>query len=761
MSSLPRQSIGETPEFQPDAYLAANPLVLTSSLKRKERSQAILVSLVLFALAVSLRVFGVQSFAQQADERHWVSRSAKVVLRFERKDYGSVTTHLGHPGLPPALAMAVAQQVSRPWNRIVGSRIPSLSIDRVAASRLAALLLSSLAIPIVFFCGRRYLGGPAALLAAIALAFDPQHVSTARLAHIDGTLVTLVTGCFFAFLSSEESPRPWKTVVGGALFGLAIATKPTAIALLPAFFLIRVARMAIFRHQTSLLAARDLVGILVAHVILLLLWTKLWDKNHNFISLHRVKLRAARWVHDAGAFLGDHDLLFLGAFTVSLVPLALFVSRRRGERPHSFDRLACLAAIPIVFLLLRFDSLPLENILRFWGWVFKLSSAKHHAYGHAVEPVVGYIQIWWRKASPFLWVGALCLPLALRDDLASRNPRWFTVGALAAVIIWTAMLSTSSKQAFRYLLPVYPLALSVAGWSILQATLRLRSGARRGLLVGLFVPLLVWQGLSLPDAALSVNPLSGSFAAAVDRGLTPVPAGYDRALRMANAHASEHGDILEVLGDLELVQSEYARMFAPEERRLRISPFRGGLGAEWLLEFGGWSDAEHNDADFRSFSDRPFERVYDSVVLSTLHRLRPQRVGETRRLEIGRARSRVGKMRRNDSGVRVLRIRPPEKRDYAFFDLPVRVEAGETIFVFSLRLGNVPVGRLPEEMALRLEANDGCAREVLVRDLLPVTAAPFEHELHCSFSQPTLVRLSGWWENTVPLEIGDVRVERR
>ncbi|MCB0359452.1 MAG: phospholipid carrier-dependent glycosyltransferase, partial [Bdellovibrionales bacterium] len=176
-----------------------------SSAERPSIPTILLLALFCYIVALVPRLYDVESRIMQADEEHWIERSADVIRNIEAHKWSVVTSHLSQPGLPPALAMALGQAVADVYNskrdREWGD--PGY-IDRLRASRSANAILSSAVAPVVYVGALSVIGQGPALLAALLLALDPHHISISRLAHVDGGLTLLATLALFLYLAAER-----------------------------------------------------------------------------------------------------------------------------------------------------------------------------------------------------------------------------------------------------------------------------------------------------------------------------------------------------------------------------------------------------------------------------------------------------------------------------------------------------------------------------------------------------------------------------
>ena len=115
--------------------------------------------------------------------------------------------------------------------------------ERIAArARVPSLLLGAGLVLAAYLWGRRLFGPAAALLGTGLVAFSPNLLAHASLATEDLGCTALMFAAVWAFWTAMRSLRPRDWIVGGAVTGLALLAKYTALLLAPIYVTIAVAR---------------------------------------------------------------------------------------------------------------------------------------------------------------------------------------------------------------------------------------------------------------------------------------------------------------------------------------------------------------------------------------------------------------------------------------------------------------------------------------------------------------------------------------
>jgi 4-amino-4-deoxy-L-arabinose transferase-like glycosyltransferase len=255
------------------------------------RRAGLLTSLGLFLAALLPRAAGLGSFVT-ADEAKWVYRSAQFLGALLRGDLagtvvnltpGVTTTWLGASGLAAYYALHRAE-LAVPFTAWLAS-LPEFRADLgvLVAVRWPMVLLTSLSVVAFYHLARRLVAGPAALLAALLLAFDPHFISLSRVLGHDapaGVFVGLALLAFLPPLTSPGlpgSPAGWRwTIISGAMSGLAWLSKSPAFFLAPFVGLVALVEA---RRQRSALTdwlLRLAVWGIAGWIVFALVWPAGW-----------------------------------------------------------------------------------------------------------------------------------------------------------------------------------------------------------------------------------------------------------------------------------------------------------------------------------------------------------------------------------------------------------------------------------------------------------------------------------------------------
>ena len=123
-----------------DFFEIRNSLTLIYLMKNKN---LYFTSFLLFLLFLSLRVPGIFSLSVQPDEYHWRERSLEILTQFREHNISNLTTHLGQPGVPPALLMAFGDWAASKIG-LIGTTFGEYRFDYLHAARFMCAFVSSL-----------------------------------------------------------------------------------------------------------------------------------------------------------------------------------------------------------------------------------------------------------------------------------------------------------------------------------------------------------------------------------------------------------------------------------------------------------------------------------------------------------------------------------------------------------------------------------------------------------------------------------------
>ncbi len=687
-----------------------------------------------------------------------------MLLRVNRGDYISATSHLGHPGVPPSLVMAAGQ--------VVGRRIGGEYSDKLTASRAGNAILASLAIPLTFLIGALFLRFEVGLLAALLLVFDCQHLAFSRVAHIDAGLTVFVTASIALFLAAEQRSSTGLKLLAGLTWGLALATKATAVALLPALLLFKLIRWGLWtgaqEERPRPIDWSDLGAILVGHLALAAIWTKLWDPNHNFISVHHVNPAIARLIEGVGGVLRSHLELAIPAVLALIVTLLLFVRRKKW----SWDRKSIALGLALILagaLSLCWLAAPaLANITRFWGWVIGLSDVKHQAYGHAAQEStrLGYAEIWFRRLPSLVIVGTVVGLLSFRRARQSPSDNRLLAPVLlfAVPLLFTLMLSVSAKQSVRYLLPSFPALYLFAAWGLFEFAARFRRDSRLTSQLIIITVTAVQIAVAwswYPHYSAFANSISGGFEVEVRRGVTLMPVEYERALEVVDSHARATGvrQRLAVAGDVDLMRYGYQRWLRGRDPMLEFWPFHTGYFSQWLLEFEDFRREREAVPNYRGRLEPELTHSLWGAPIYILYRIQPPDFSQPIVIPPVHTIHDTGWMRYEES-MRIRHARPGR-------DLPGLLHFGQRLrakpgnYRIRHRLA-LPAGLVkdvePSAAVLLIELGNECRREVLRREL--VAGAYTWIDMMCPLKEDRAPELRAYWYGNVGIKLAEIVIDR-
>ena len=157
----------------------------------------VLAILLLFLLALAPRIVGIVQQDPQGDELFWNERSSVLLTKLLDGQVSEATSHLGHPGIPAASAMALA--------KFVNSKLPhKLQTDELAAARIGNAILSAFISPCVFLALLPIAGWAIAFIASVFLALDVQHIAISRIAHVDSSFSIFVILCLGFYFKAVQ-----------------------------------------------------------------------------------------------------------------------------------------------------------------------------------------------------------------------------------------------------------------------------------------------------------------------------------------------------------------------------------------------------------------------------------------------------------------------------------------------------------------------------------------------------------------------------
>ncbi|MCB0321929.1 MAG: glycosyltransferase family 39 protein [Bdellovibrionales bacterium] len=755
---------------------------LWSRLRPRRRGVVVVLSVLLLFLALLFRLPALRDDGPQADEIHWKSRSAQTLALLKQGDFASFTKHLTHPGVPPAIVMGVGQFLANRYNRANDLELgdPGFA-DRLVGARAANAFVSAFAAPAVFLLFLVPLGTTPALLAGLLLALDPHHIGLSRQAHLDSILTLCVLLTVGTYVHAVRLRRLSLKLLAGFFWGLAILTKPTALAVLPALAAYKLVRVLLVSKDTdkgerTIVSLSDVFAALVGQATFVLLYNRMWYHDSDYRIRLGIKSKLADGVYAVGSFLQATPLVPLAL--LAGLGIATYALRRKGKALAVLLPVSALLAS--IVLALTLVPQVLENIIRFWLWVVGLSREKHVGYGITwPAPEGGYLELYLNELPLLCLAGVVLATIFCLWDLRSirglrtRERMALVVYLPVFVVLWTFPLSISDKQTIRYVMPAVPMVYLLSGFGFVRLlkSLLQRVSEQRGLVtapprafVAYAACLVGFQGYLdakwAPDFNLFYNQLSDGLQGAVERGTGLSLAGTADVVNfLAAKEPFAKGQPLLVMtaGDPQVLQYQARRVGLPTSkvRFIGVQPLHS---ADYLVSFPQFRKHMLAEESLELTKQQPvFSYEREGASLVTVHQIPVPRYNGDFHVKARRTRRQVG---RSDAFVEdAVSVLPGrDARGYMLFALnpPLPPDAYRAKFQLQLPSTASLGGLQPERYAVRLDFGR-CERVVTLGEL---SGEPASFDVSCDFQDNVRPQLRIYWFGNVPTTFLAVDIER-
>ncbi len=543
-----------------------------------------LLLILIWSLSLFARLDQVAIVVPQGDEIIWKNRAETVIQKLSEHSFKDWSTHLNHPGIPPAVLMSLGQVLAKQWNaRLALQPEDSKFCDALCGSRIPIALFSSLIVPLVFFTVLA-LGGPfMAVLAALTVTFDSFLLETGRIAHLDGVLAVFVFATALLYILGAKNNSNTYKILAGLCWGLAVATKPLAVLALPAFVLTNALVWFSRRRRnetvTSPVTWADVWGLTAGQALVALLYTRFWEHYSPYIYRLGIRTPIARIVYQTGNFFQQHLLIILAAILLGISLAVLthrsYLNTRNLIAYHAYQVLSYLSCLLVA---VTFFPAVCENIVRFWFWVAGLSKLQHDGGPGILPPKYGYLEFLFVKTPESVLLGTLLaiffVIYALPKLKSLYSIEAFACLGLLITFFWAGFLSVSGKQSLRYLASVMPFIAVAAsyGWISFGRLLftRFRQAWLKVLTGTLLILTSTSPALSHPFYISYFNWLSGGIERAQQAQLSFHFAGHHRLFAALHKASHTRKEALKVLvsGELlQVVKTGYFRLY-PQDKEL-------------------------------------------------------------------------------------------------------------------------------------------------------------------------------------------------
>lgn len=711
----------------------------------------ILIATLLFLITLVPRIRHIAKDEPQPDEIHWEHRSYGVVEHYRSGQLANLTTHLHHPGIPPALLMGLSEVIAEKVNlaRAVERGEPGY-ISRLKSSRMVMAISASLIVPALFLLLFPLVGFRIALLSASLLAFDPMHISLSRMAHLDAFLTLLVTLCFFTFVYATRKNSRMLFFLSAFFWSLCILTKPTAAAILAGLFSYRLFKIYFAKEKLEIISFLDYWLCYFALAFFSFFYTRLWFYHHTAkykLDISGQYLKST--LYHYGHYLNGHLIYSSIISCVFLICLLYFFLKKKM---HLFQVTAIFLSL---FLPLFLIPQVVENFVGFWSWVVGLSGEKHEAWGKVWEaPRYGYLEIFLRR-TPTLIICAVVVGLCFigtRFKKLSAEEKALYLSLICSVMLWVLPLNISSKQSYRYLMPVIPFVYAIAAFGLVKLC--------RSKMICLVLPIAIqiYTAIdSFPEPGLFFNNLSGGLKAAKAAGAGLPFSGQNDALKYLQVKSvTEHNNYLVgVLGDATTLQYAYRSLYPKDSSRLLFSQITVPHALDYILVYGSFHNLpfdtaipnvgrmkkvfthSHKGEELLALYDVPYPHYKDKVEFNLISGL----PGSAHK-------------QKTPAGEYFLEATPGgTQKGYLVYGLNARVTQGRYRVDYELGIPEhwtQEIG-LPSDTAVAsIEFGSGCAKTILLSDL---SKERRKFSLKCTIEKKDKRQFRVYWLGQSPLAL--------
>jgi hypothetical protein len=514
----------------------------------------------------------------QPDEKHWVNRTDVMITRIKRHSR-QPTSHLGHPGVFPAIVLATGRKLGRIWNPDPppGGLVDSFS-TQLTNTRLGNAYFSGLLPCLVFLILLAYTGVAEALCVGLLLALTPNLIDLGQVAHIDTIHAVAATATIFSYFAAIRRGQRRFKVAAGLFFGLCLLSKPTSIALIPGFVVAKALLKKFWpqQFQEPFIAWSDVWTGLISLGMLVLLYSRMWHHGGDYPQWIGLDRHFPELLHKMGTSLGEMPYLLPTASLLLTVCFRQVIKYLRKTPRAWIDQLISVVATIVMWWALFPKNF--ENLALYWMRVFSLSSVEHQSF-QGIAPSIpgGYISLAIADLPPLVIITLALLPLTLIPKVRralSDSEKQLMILAVIVSVVWILLLSTSSKQAWRYAMSVVPQLYIVACLALAAFGRALHS--RRFFLSALVVTQIIATASAYPAWDLYQSPLSPPPMTALEIGLFHPRTGQVETLRFLADEAKKRGRPVKVavFGDSQMLTLEARKWLGKDAAGIHLGYYR-------------------------------------------------------------------------------------------------------------------------------------------------------------------------------------------
>ncbi len=293
-----------------------------------------LIALCVFLFALTIRLWNLNMMGRVWDEQSLLEKGYILTELIKKGDFSNSFWYKDGADHPPFAfyffgVASYADLIKYDPNALSAfspnsKGAPVFHYD-VTYGRLVSVVVSSLAVLLVFLIGARYFSTFIGIVSSIILAIMPHFLGYSQLVELESWVMLSFTACVFCYLLYLETGKKFFLIFTGILTGLAIEIKQPNILLVIFYVTTFYAWKKITKKKTITLSHFVILGIitlLASFIVYPMPWLHLpayinytsetWLKNNGLIpELIFGRLMGARWFYYIIAFFVTTPLIIL------------------------------------------------------------------------------------------------------------------------------------------------------------------------------------------------------------------------------------------------------------------------------------------------------------------------------------------------------------------------------------------------------------------------------------------------------------------
>ena len=339
-----------------------------------------------------LAVFMLQLWLHTARTSPTYDEPFHILAGYRYLQCGDYGINPEHPPLPKILAaLPLATRAVAPPDLPCGSKttkkaagflagakfVAQNGVERILIPARVAMSVVALLLAVMVFLAAREMFGPVEAFVALALlVFEPNFIAHGALVTTDTAITAAMLGTVYALYRFRQKPGKLRLVIFAVAIGLMLASKHSALLLLPIIFLLLLADILLtqlFERQSFTVSRRKILqGALALAAIPVVAFTVLWASyGFRYYALPNTNVRAfalSDFSDNLTGFSGsvvellDRSHIFPEAYTYGLADIA---EQNQNQGGHwSYFPKAFMMKTSVALLLLLPFGLAIPSLYR-------------------------------------------------------------------------------------------------------------------------------------------------------------------------------------------------------------------------------------------------------------------------------------------------------------------------------------------------------------------------------------------------------------